>query len=96
MSPTNQARGDKGKEPKLHRWQNGEIKLGRNQARSGGQFPSGQMNQQFVPTAAVRLARLSEALRKHWSMANIEQWFSVFFDSKVPHSPQQYLKGLYP
>ncbi len=24
VSPTKQARGDSGKEPKLHRWQNGE------------------------------------------------------------------------
>ncbi len=26
VSPTKQARGDSGKEPKLHRWQNGEKK----------------------------------------------------------------------
>ncbi len=45
VSPTKQARGDSGKEPKLHRWQNGEKNLGRNQAQSGGQFPSGQTNQ---------------------------------------------------
>ncbi len=45
ISPTKQARGDSGKEPKLHRWQNGEKNLGRNQAQSGGQFPSGQTNQ---------------------------------------------------
>ncbi len=31
--------------------------LGRNQAQSGGQFPSGQMNQQFVPTAAKSACR---------------------------------------
>ncbi len=37
-SPTKQARGDSGKERKLHRWQNGEKNLGRNQAQSGGQF----------------------------------------------------------
>ncbi len=43
---------DNGKEPKLHRWQNGQKNLGRNQAQSEGQFPSGQTNQQFVPTAA--------------------------------------------
>ncbi len=36
MSPTKQARGDSGKEPK----------------QSGGQFSSGQTNQQFVPTTA--------------------------------------------
>ncbi len=43
MSPTEQARGDSGKEPKLPLWQNGEKKnLGRNQAQSGGQFSSGQ------------------------------------------------------
>ncbi len=38
VSPTKQARGDSGKEPKLHRWQNGEKNLGRNQAQSGGPF----------------------------------------------------------
>ncbi len=27
VSPTKQARGDSGKEPKLHRWQNGEKSL---------------------------------------------------------------------
>ncbi len=27
VSPTKQARGDSGKEPKLHRWQNGENKV---------------------------------------------------------------------
>ncbi len=52
MSPSKQARGDNGKEPKLNLWQNGEKNLGGNQAQSGGQFPSGQTNQQFVPTAA--------------------------------------------
>jgi len=26
MSPTKQAKGDSGKEPKLHQWQNGEKK----------------------------------------------------------------------
>ncbi len=40
-----QARGDSGKEPKLHRWQNGEKQLKRNQAQAEGQFPSGQTNQ---------------------------------------------------
>ncbi len=38
VSPTKQARGDSGKEPKLHWWQNGEKNLGRNQAQSGGHF----------------------------------------------------------
>ncbi len=38
VSPTKQARGDSGKEPKLHWWQNGEKNLGRNQAQSGGAF----------------------------------------------------------
>ncbi len=47
VSPTKQARGDSGKEPKLHRWQNGEKNLGRNQAQSGGHFSSGQTTQQF-------------------------------------------------
>ncbi len=47
VSPTKQARGDSGKEPKLHRWQNGEKNLGRNQAQSGGQFSSGQTTQQI-------------------------------------------------
>ncbi len=28
VSPTKQARGDSGKEPKLHRWQNGDKALG--------------------------------------------------------------------
>ncbi len=42
MSPTEQARGDSGKEPKLPLRQNGEKNLGRNQAQSGGQFSSGQ------------------------------------------------------
>ncbi len=48
VPPTKQTRGDSGKEPKLYKWQNRE----RNQAQYGGQFPSGQTNQQFVPTAA--------------------------------------------
>ncbi len=39
VSPTEQARGDSGKEPKLHRWQNGEKNLGRNQAQSGASSP---------------------------------------------------------
>ncbi len=34
VSPTKQARGDSGKEPKLHWWQNGEKNLVRNQASS--------------------------------------------------------------
>ncbi len=38
VSPTKQARGDSGKESKLHWWQNGEKNLGRNQAQSGGPF----------------------------------------------------------
>ena len=42
VTPTKQARGDSGKEPKLHRWQNGEKNLGRNQAQLGGQFSSDQ------------------------------------------------------
>ncbi len=58
MSPTEQARGNNGKEPKLHRWQNGEKNLGRNQAQSGGQF-SGQTNQQFVPTTAKSDCKVS-------------------------------------
>ncbi len=41
ISPTKQARGDSGKEPKLHRWQNGEKTLGET-GSVGGQFPSGQ------------------------------------------------------
>ncbi len=41
ISPTKQARGDSGKEPKLHRWQNGEKTLGKT-GSVGGQFPSGQ------------------------------------------------------
>ncbi len=45
VPPTKQAGGDNSKEPKLHRWQNGEKNLGRNQAQSGGQFPSGQTKQ---------------------------------------------------
>ncbi len=45
VSPTKQARGDNGKEPKLHRWQNREKNLGRNQAQLGGHFPSGKTNQ---------------------------------------------------
>ncbi len=45
VSPTKQARSNNGKELKLHRWQNGEKNLGRNQAQSGGQFSSGQTNQ---------------------------------------------------
>ncbi len=34
VSPTKQARGDNSKEPKLHRWQNGEKNIVRNQAQS--------------------------------------------------------------
>ncbi len=45
MKCPKQARGYNGKEPKLHRWQNREKNLGRNQAQSEGQFHSGQTNQ---------------------------------------------------
>ncbi len=49
MYPTNQARGDNGKEPKTPSVTELKKKKKKN---SGGQFSSGQMNQQFVPTAA--------------------------------------------
>ncbi len=39
VSPTKQARGDNGMEPKLHRWQNREKNLGRNQAQLGASSP---------------------------------------------------------
>ncbi len=55
VSPTEQARGDSGKEPELHRWQNGEKNLGRIQAQSGGQFSSGQTNQQFNVNMSVNM-----------------------------------------
>ncbi len=55
VSPTEQARGDSGKEPKLHWWQNGEKNLGRNQAQSVGQFSSGQTNQQFNVNMSVNM-----------------------------------------
>ncbi len=35
VSPTKQARGDSGKEPKLHQWQNGEKTLGETRLRWG-------------------------------------------------------------
>ncbi len=39
MSPTEQARGDSGKERKLHRWQNGEKTLGETRLSRGGSSP---------------------------------------------------------
>ncbi len=38
-STTKQARGDSGKEPKLHRWQNGEKTLGETRLSRGASFP---------------------------------------------------------
>ncbi len=38
VSPTKQARGDSGKEPKLHRWQNGEKKPWAKPGSVGGPF----------------------------------------------------------
>ncbi len=53
VSPTKQARGDSGKEPKLHWWQNGEKNLGRNQAQSGGGIsPLARRHSSSIPTAA--------------------------------------------
>ncbi len=37
--PTKQARGDSGKEPKLHRWQNGEKTLGETRLSRGASSP---------------------------------------------------------
>ncbi len=42
MSPTEQAKGDSVKEPKLPLWKEWRTNLGRNQARGGGSFSSGQ------------------------------------------------------
>ncbi len=39
MSPTEQARGDSGKERKLHRWQNGEKTLGETRLSRGASSP---------------------------------------------------------
>ncbi len=39
MSPTKQARGDSGKERKLHRWQNGEKTLGQTRLSRGASSP---------------------------------------------------------
>ncbi len=39
MSPTKQARGDSGKEPKLHRWQNGEKTLRETRLSRGASSP---------------------------------------------------------
>ncbi len=39
VSPTKQARGDSGKEPKLHRWQNGEKTLGETRLSRGASSP---------------------------------------------------------
>ncbi len=39
VSPTEQARGDSGKERKLHRWQNGEKTLGETRLSRGGSSP---------------------------------------------------------
>ncbi len=39
MSPTERARGDSGKEPKLHRWQNGEKTLGETRLSRGASSP---------------------------------------------------------
>ncbi len=38
VSPTKQARGDSGKEPKLHRWQNGEKQPWEKPGSVGGPF----------------------------------------------------------
>ncbi len=51
MSPTKQAGGDSGKEQKII-GDKMEKKPWEKPGSVGGQFPSGQTNQQFVPTAA--------------------------------------------
>ncbi len=48
------------KTPSVTEWRKN---LGRNQAQSGGQFPSGQTNQQFVPTAAKSECKWSTGSR---------------------------------
>ncbi len=71
MSPTKQARGDSGKQPKLHRWQNGEKNLGRNQAQSGGHFSSGQ-------TTAVQFQLLqSQIVRAQLVPVVFSRWLSI-------------------
>ncbi len=39
VSPTKQARGDNSKEPKLHRWQNGEKNIGETRLSRGDSSP---------------------------------------------------------
>ncbi len=51
VSPTKQARGDSGKEPKLHRWQNGQN--GQNGGGGGGvSSPLARRTNSSIPTAA--------------------------------------------
>ncbi len=52
MSQTKQARGNSSKEPKLHRWQNGDKNLGRKQALSGLSSPLSRRHSSSIPTAA--------------------------------------------
>ncbi len=44
ISPTKQARGDSGKERKLHRWQNGEKTLGETRLSQGASSPLARRN----------------------------------------------------
>ncbi len=52
VSPTKQARGDSGKEPKLHRWQNGEKTLGETRLSRGAISPLARRHSSSIPTAA--------------------------------------------
>ncbi len=52
VSPTKQARGDSGKEPKLHWWQNGEKTLGETRLSRGAISPLARWHSSSIPTAA--------------------------------------------
>ncbi len=53
VSPTKQARGDSGKEPKLHWWQNGEKKtLGETRLSRGAISPLARRHSSSITTAA--------------------------------------------
>ncbi len=53
VSPTKQARGDSGKEPKLHWWQNGEKKPWEKPGSVGGGIsPLARRHSSSIPTAA--------------------------------------------
>ncbi len=57
VSPTKQARGDSGKEPKLHRWQNGEKTLGENRLSRGGSSPLARRISSLFQLELIQIVR---------------------------------------